>query len=180
MEKRNLVCGALALLMAVMVWVSPATVYGETKDALTAPVVKTTLTLEAAKPKLSWEKVEGADKYQVFVATAKDGKYVRKWTTVKNTYIHEEAKAGQKYYYKVRAIAGEKKVQESPFSKIVIRTCGQPYIVSITDTKYTYVNFKNDVLQLVKKYPDILEKQYLGKTVDERNLYALTLGNPDA
>ena len=34
--------------------------------------------------------------------------------------------------------------------------------------------------KMVKKYPDIIKKKYLGKTVDDRGLYAMTLGNPKA
>ncbi|MBR3785514.1 MAG: hypothetical protein IKJ77_03835 [Firmicutes bacterium] len=150
------------------------------KPALKAPVAKTTLRLEDAKPKLTWNKVKGASKYQVYVAEQKKGPYYRKWTTVKTNYSHTKARAGQKYYYKVKAVSGKETVNDSPMSKIVIRTCGQPYIVSITDTKYTYNDFKTDMDRLVKKYPDLLKKRYLGKTVDDRGLYSMTFGNPKA
>ena len=54
------------------------------------------------------------------------------------------------------------------------------YIVSSTDSKYTYSDFKKDLDELVEKYPDRLTKTYLGKTADGRYLYSVVLGNPEA
>lgn len=54
------------------------------------------------------------------------------------------------------------------------------YIVSDTDSKYTYSDLKEDMNKLVEKYPDRLQKNYLGKTADNRGLYSLVLGNPNA
>lgn len=171
----------LAVFVAAAVFAAPTETYGQTKTqkTLKAPTVKTVLQFQNAKPKLTWNEVEGAAKYAVYVADNKEGPYYRKWTTVQTHYNHNKAKAGKKYYYKVKAI-NKKGTRESEFSKIVVRTCGVPYIVSSTDTKYTYNDFKTDLDKLVKKYPGILKKKYLGKTVDDRGLYSLTLGNPKA
>ena len=59
---------------------------------------------EAGKPRISWKKVEGAVKYEVWRASAKNGKYTRIATT-KNLYqVNKNAVAGKTYYYKVRAV----------------------------------------------------------------------------
>lgn len=59
---------------------------------------------ETGIPRISWEKVEGAEKYQVYRATSKDGTYKRIATT-KNLYlVNKNAVAGKTYYYKVRAV----------------------------------------------------------------------------
>jgi len=181
---RKIVSGMLALLMAISVCVTPVSVYGETTAAgiksLKAPMVKTTLRIQDAKPKLTWDPVKGASKYKIYIATEKSGPYYCKWTTIDDNYTYGKAKPGQKYYFKVKAISKKVSVNDSPYSEIVARTCGQPYIVSSTDAKYTYNDFKTDMDKLLKKYPAYLEKKYLGKTVDNRSLYYMVLGNPDA
>ncbi len=147
---------------------------------LACPVVKTSLRLEDAKPHLTWNAVDGAAKYKVYVSSSKNGTY--KWikTTVKTSCDYADAKAGCKYYFKVKAVSKKTSAANSAFSTAKARTCGAPYIVSITDEKYVYKDFKTDMDKLVKKYPHILKKTKLGKTADKRGLYALTFGNPKA
>ena len=71
---------------------------------LAQPTVK--ITTSNGDPKLSWDKVTGATKYEVWRATSKSGTYTKMTTTTKNTYTNTSAKAGTTYYYKVRAICG--------------------------------------------------------------------------
>ena len=59
---------------------------------------------DAGKPRISWKKVDGAVKYEVWRATSKNGKYT-KIATTKNLYqVNKNAKAGVTYYYKVKAV----------------------------------------------------------------------------
>ncbi len=62
--------------------------------------------------RLSWGKVPGATKYQVYRATSKDGKYTRVKTTGSHIYIDQGRKRGKTYYYKVRAyrVEGDRKI----------------------------------------------------------------------
>lgn len=53
--------------------------------------------------KLEWKKVSGAQKYQVYRATSKNGKYKRIVTTSKNYVTNTKLTTGKNYYYKVRA-----------------------------------------------------------------------------
>lgn len=53
-------------------------------------------------------------------------------------------------------------------------------IVSINHQKYTYNEMKKDIEALSKKYGEILSYKSLGKSWDNRDIYQLTLGNPDA
>lgn len=53
-------------------------------------------------------------------------------------------------------------------------------IVSTNHQKYTYTEMKTDILQLCKKYPGIISYEVAGKSWDNRNIYELTLGNPEA
>lgn len=54
--------------------------------------------------KLTWKKVDKADKYQIYYATSKDGTY-KKLATVSDTeYTYKKPTCGQTYYFKVRAM----------------------------------------------------------------------------
>lgn len=56
-------------------------------------------------PRLTWEKIDGAEKYYVYRATSKTGTYTKVKTTVTATsFTDTTAKAGKTYYYKVKAI----------------------------------------------------------------------------
>ena len=52
---------------------------------------------------LSWKKVAGAKKYQIYIATRKKGKYSKIATTKKLTYKNTSLSKKKTYYYKVRA-----------------------------------------------------------------------------
>ena len=82
-----------------------------------APVIK--ITTSAGKPKISWSKVDGAVKYQVYYST--DGKkYYQLIETTKTSVTHTKAKIGTKYYYKVKVVnAGA----ESEFSNVESIKC---------------------------------------------------------
>ena len=68
-----------------------------------APELTVSLT-ESGKPFLSWSKVDGAVEYEVWRATSGTN-YVKIKTVEGNTLTNVKAKAGTKYYYRVRAIA---------------------------------------------------------------------------
>lgn len=56
----------------------------------------------------------------------------------------------------------------------------QAAIVSTNHQKYSYSEYKKDLQQLQKKYPDYCQVNIIGKSADDRNLYEVVLGNPDA
>ena len=59
---------------------------------------------KTGKPKLTWTKIKGAKKYNVYRATKKDGTYQYIGTTTKTSYINKNAKKGKTYWYKVKAV----------------------------------------------------------------------------
>ena len=68
------------------------------------PVI--TVTLKSGKPYISWSKVSGAKKYEIQYST--DGENFKKLTTVtKAYYSHSKATTGNRYFYKVRAVASK-------------------------------------------------------------------------
>jgi len=75
-------------------------------------LAKTTLTAVAKSKtsiKLSWTKVSGATKYEIYRATSKNGTY-KKVATVKTlSYTNKKLKSNKTYYYKVKAVQGSYK-----------------------------------------------------------------------
>ena len=90
---------------------------------LARPVVKISNVAESGKPRLTWEAVDKADKYEVYRATSKNGTYKKVYTTTKTRYTNTGAVAGKTYYYKVKAIYSNKTAANSAFSTDKNRTC---------------------------------------------------------
>ena len=83
---------------------------------LAKPTVK--ITTSNGKPKLSWSKVTGADKYYVYRST--NGKdYTILIKTTKTSVTNTGAKKGTKYYYKVKAVCSTNTNANSAFSTVV-------------------------------------------------------------
>ena len=89
---------------------------------LARPVVTLSNVASSGKIKVSWEKVDGAVKYEVYRATSKDGEYSKVKTTTDLSFTNTSAKAGKTYYYQVKAIA-EKSAADSALSSAKSRTC---------------------------------------------------------
>ena len=85
------------------------------------------------KPKLSWNKVDGATKYWIYRST--DGKNFKYYdSTTKTSYTNSGAASGTKYYYKVKAVAvvnGKNVVSSYSYAKSLVCTPATPN-VSIT------------------------------------------------
>ena len=82
------------------------------------PTVKVAAT-SAGKPRLTWNAVAGASKYEVYRATSKNGTYTKMYTTTRTSYTNTSAKAGTTYYYKVKAVSKVKSSANSVFSTVV-------------------------------------------------------------
>lgn len=91
---------------------------------LAAPIgVKAFNNTVTGKNRVSWKAVAGAEEYAVYRSTSKNGAYKKMFTTTGTTYTNTSAKAGTLYYYKVKALTGDKSVDDSKFSAVVKRTC---------------------------------------------------------
>lgn len=77
------------------------------------------ITLSNGHPKLTWAAVIGADKYIVYRATSKTGKYTKITTTTGRSYINSNAKSGRTYYYKVVAVSNLSTGANSAYSSVV-------------------------------------------------------------
>ena len=102
--------------------------------SLKAPTnVKATNDIETGSPKISWNKVEGAAKYQVWRSTTgKAGSFTLLVTTTATSQINKNAVAGKLYYYKVVAV--DANGNKSADSAIVQRTAD---LAKVTGVKAT-------------------------------------------
>lgn len=82
---------------------------GSVGTAMAAELAKVNLSVKQSSKTsvtLSWDKVSGADGYEIYRKTGKDGEYkkIKTITSGKTvTYKNKELSFGKKYYYKVRA-----------------------------------------------------------------------------
>ena len=92
---------------------------------LPQPVVTVSNVASTGKIKLTWEKVEGATKYEIYRATSKDGTYTKLSTVTGTSATNTKTDAGTTYYYKVKAIHSNSSAN-SAYSAVVSRTCDLP------------------------------------------------------
>lgn len=83
---------------------------------LARPVVTASIYKKTGKPKLTWKKVTGADKYKIYRATSKYGKYTYMGAVKATSYINKTAKKGRTYWYKVRAVDNDYSSANSAYS----------------------------------------------------------------
>ena len=91
------------------------------------PDVKAEVKPSSGQPVVSWGKVKGAKKYEVYRATSEKGQYSKVSTTTGLSYADTNASVGKSYYYKVKAIAATSSA-DSGYSQIksCLCVCAQP------------------------------------------------------
>ncbi len=80
----------------------------------------TTSNNAAGKPTMKWNAIDGAESYQVYRCTSKNGTYSKVFTTTGTSYTHVSATAGKTYYYQLKVILADGGVE---VSEIVTNTC---------------------------------------------------------
>lgn len=145
--------------------------------------------------KISWNCVEGAMKYQVWVAVEKKQNYKRKAMvevqentpllmnetkdnvsiTDRMQYVVSGITKEKVYYFKVQALDVDGTILEQETTNLY-----NGNIVSVTKQKYSYTDMQKDIKQLERKYSDYVHVKVLGTTADQRKIYDVILGNPRA
>ena len=117
-----------------------------------APVIKVAGVTSSGKPKVSWEKVDGAAKYYVYRSTSKSSGFTKIKSTTGTSYTDKAAEAGEKYYYYVVALneSGDK----SEKSEILARTCdlAQPVVEESNVTSSGKIKLKWEKISGAEKY----------------------------
>lgn len=86
------------------------------KCILAKPVIKAALS--NSKPKISWKKVSGATKYEVYRSTKSGSGYTKLKTVSGTSFRDTTAKKGVTYYYKVVAVNSKTTSAFSAYAKI--------------------------------------------------------------
>ena len=92
---------------------------------LPRPTVKIAVVSSTGKLKLTWEKVEGATKYEVYRSTDGGESYSLLKSTTGTSLTNTSITAGNKYYYKVKAIHSNENAN-SAYSNVRTGTCDLP------------------------------------------------------
>ncbi len=134
------------------------------------------------KIKVNWSSVEQATRYTVELSVKDEKQYKTKAKIpVKDEMITAYEKTiskvsqTERYYIRVRALDSNGNIIEEGVTHFY-----NGNIVSTTKQKYSYKDMKKDIEELESKYADYVDVQIIGKTVDNRNIYDVILGNPAA
>ncbi len=102
----------------------------------------------------------------------------------KSSYKIANLDTNARYYVRVRTylLSGGKKIYSQWSERATARTkiYRKMNIVSTDHQKYSYEEMVQDIAQLQKRYKDHCTVNILGITADNRNLYEVIVGNPDA
>ena len=93
-----------------------STIVARTCDCA-APVIA--VSLSNGKPRLTWDKVDGATSYVVYRATTANGTYSKLYTTSGTSMTNTGAVSGKTYYYKVVAVSSRTTAATSAYSNVV-------------------------------------------------------------
>ena len=97
--------------------------------------VKVSTVASSGKPKVTWDKVSGADKYYVYRSASKNGEYSYLGYTSGTSYVNQSAVAGKTYYYRVKAIDASNEYANSAYVTSSAITCdlAQPTNVKVNN-----------------------------------------------
>lgn len=147
-----------------------------TSDKPKAPVMNSAIYAEDGSIDVVWAKVSGADKYEIYRATSRTGKFIKiAEIGGKNTVFNDsDVKLYKTYYYKVKTVDGSK---QSAYSKIVSVYAEGPFLKS--EKMKFHVTFEggekhlgNGCYGTTTTSPFLkCTFQYNGKAVDDYELY---------
>ena len=134
-------------------------------NTLPRPVVSISNNADSGKPKLTWNAISGAEKYEIYRATSSTGTYSKMYTTTSGSYTNTSAEAGYTYYYKVRTVnsIGE----PGAFSDVVYITCdcARPALSVTCNTASGKPTLRWDAVDGATRY-------YIYRSTDGGNTYA--------
>ena len=122
-----------------------------------APTIK--ITTSSGKPKISWNAVDGAAKYEVYRSTDSK-KYSLLITTEKTSVTNTGAKIGTTYYYKVKAVRADG--VKSDYSNIKSIKC-------VPATPTVSISRSSGKAKLSWKAVDGATKYYIYRSTDGKN-----------
>ena len=98
------------------------------------PVVKATVNSTTGQPSLSWKKVTGANKYEVYRATEAAGEYQLLATQKAVTFLDTTAAGDTQYYYKVKAISTKAGANSTDMTPVAICSAMAQPVITVGNT----------------------------------------------
>lgn len=98
------------------------------------PVVKATVNSTTGQPSLSWKKVTGANKYEVYRATEAAGEYQLLATQKAVTFLDTTAAGDTQYYYKVKAISTKAGANSTDMIPVAICSAMAQPVITVGNT----------------------------------------------
>jgi hypothetical protein len=123
---------------------------------------------------IEWKKSSYANNYKIYRKQG-NGSYHKIAETTKVSYVDRTITWGKKYTYKI--VAYNKNNYKSKASKI---TYQPSQIVTVSSQKYSYSQMQKDLKALSAMYSDYCTLTSIGKSVQKREIYDFSIGNPDA
>lgn len=164
MNFKKTVIGAILATIISLTAITPCNfAYAETSRTVSAENAAPTnfkASKTATSITLSWDAVEGADAYRVYMLNSASGKYEKYKSVTKNSCKITKLSKGTKYYFKVSVLTknGEKyKEKSNSISKRVSATTKN------TDTKSTKLSDKNTINTFLNLKMGTSEKNVLKK-----------------
>ena len=141
---------------------------------LAQPQVNITQIEETGRPQLTWNDVEGADRYEIWRKVGTDGTYKKFYVAKGTKFINTSVETEKTYFYKVRAIATRNSNINSAFSSEQSVLCSSAYrlygdnryqtsfeVADALKDKLGITKFNTIVVASGSDYPDALSAGYL-------------------
>ena len=133
--KRRILIVCILILSLILGQVSFAFAATGSSDKPKAPTMNSAVLADDGSVDVVWSKVSGADKYEIYRATSKSGKYTKIATVSSKNRIYNDTdvKNYKNYYYKLKTVDDGKK---SAYSKVVSAYVEGP---RISNDKINYI-----------------------------------------
>ena len=123
------------------------------KLSFTAPVNLKVTNKTYNSVSLSWSKVQDAKGYEIWMASAKDGKYTKVTSTTSTSYTHKNLATNKTYYHKIRAYTGNPTVYTSYSGAVSSKlSLASPQNFKIAKKTYNSVSLSWSKVQDAKGY----------------------------
>lgn len=146
--------------------------------------VKTTKT-GPGRVMLTWAASDAASSYLIY-SEKENGTYKKLGESDACSYPHNSAKGSEIYYQVIPVYKSSYLSSQGIKSSVSFQGRGGSVtfknraVVDIGHQKYSYKEMQNDLRALEKKFSAYCQLEVIGNSRDSRDIYAMTIGSPDA
>lgn len=130
------------------------------------------------KVKLTWTAAQNASYYSIYRKKGDQAFALIADKVTENAYTDGGVVYGNSYTYKIVSYYSDE--TQTLEGGSITKEYKNKKIVSQSDSKYSYSDMKTDIMELCEKYEGMVTYKVIGKSCDDRNIYDVILGNPNA